>query len=90
LGCELPATLTFEFPTTRALADFLLAEYVFAAPTEAHPTDAADPQGLSAPDGLSATDGLPDLDGLSDEELARRLDAALDGTTDLLLADDPG
>jgi acyl carrier protein len=54
-GVELPATLTFEYPNTRALARHLL------------PQDEAE---RPEPD--------DDLDDLSDDELLRRLDAALD------------
>jgi len=81
-GCDLPATLTFEFPTTRALARHLLDEAGLSAPDEPAALDAP-----PAPDESPTPDALDELDDLTEEELLSRLDAALDESAGLLSED---
>ncbi|HET8683472.1 MAG TPA: phosphopantetheine-binding protein, partial [Micromonosporaceae bacterium] len=70
LGLDLPATLTFEFPTTRALTEYLLDSVAPAEPRGPDEPSGAGPLPVAEPD-------LEDLDGLSDADLTARLLASL-------------
>ncbi|HEX2049209.1 MAG TPA: beta-ketoacyl synthase N-terminal-like domain-containing protein [Actinomycetota bacterium] len=97
LGCTLPATLTFEYPTTAALARHVLDEALEGVggaddgvPADAAVADAgdgaADETAVAVDDrGVDAGDG--GMDDVSDEELLARLDREL-ARSAALLGDD--
>ncbi|MCK9897954.1 acyl carrier protein, partial [Frankia sp. AgB32] len=77
LGATLPPTLTFEFPTTRALAQHLLDEMSAADGASASVTRQEPTRPAPEPD-------LDSFDDLTDDELMSRLGEALDGARALL------
>ncbi|MET7934865.1 beta-ketoacyl synthase N-terminal-like domain-containing protein [Streptomyces sp. NPDC005322] len=79
LGTELEPTLTFEHPTSRALAQHLLDTAVGAAP--AAPDASAPPAEPGAPAGHEPDDDLADL---SDDDLTNRLLARISSSQALL------
>ena len=81
LSVDLPATLTFEFPTGRALARHLLDGLEEQTEPEGVPEEAAPSAAGSLDDG---GDGEDDLDSLSDDELLERLTAGLAVSEQLL------
>jgi acyl transferase domain-containing protein len=83
LGVGLPATLTFEFPTARALAGYLLEgldKYDGAEAAAVVPVP--EPEGVSATESIAAGD--EDLESLSEDELMERLMAGLATSEQLL------
>jgi acyl transferase domain-containing protein len=90
VGGDLPTTLTFEYPTTRALARHLLEQVTREDEEEAAPTSAAGPGGAEAADSADGAgaqtagaegDGLEDL---TDDQLMERLMASLASSESLL------
>jgi acyl transferase domain-containing protein len=83
LGCELPATLTFEFPTTAALVRHLLDE---ALVTGDAPADEPGEAAGSTADVSSPEPEEPDTpaESLDDDELLSRLDAAMSKSESIL------
>jgi acyl carrier protein len=86
LGVDLPATLTFEFPTARALARHLLDGLTPAGEPEPDAQQAADAAGAAENGGpdTGAQDGGDDLDSLTDDELMERLMAGLAASEQIL------
>jgi acyl transferase domain-containing protein/acyl carrier protein len=87
LGVDLPATLTFEFPTARALARHLLDGLTAAGepePDAQHAADAADAAEAAEAADTGAPDGGDDLDSLTDDELMERLMAGLAASEQIL------
>jgi acyl carrier protein/NADP-dependent 3-hydroxy acid dehydrogenase YdfG len=73
-GQRLPSTLTFNYPTIRALSQFLWDEIVVSGHEPAQSTDA-----VSTP-AAAAGDDTDDLDDLSEDELEAMLASRLGGT----------
>ncbi len=71
VGRSMPATITFDYPTVAALADFLAAEAL--ADVMSPPSSA-----IAAPEPLSPPAAPPEDDDLSSAELASRLADRLD------------
>ncbi|NEQ43491.1 MAG: type I polyketide synthase [Leptolyngbya sp. SIOISBB] len=69
LGCSVPTTIAFDYPTVEALADYLLETLPFETDERPSQTVAAQP---SVDDTLAPPDTAPDyeLDDLSSDELA--------------------
>ncbi len=84
LGGELPATLAFEFPTTRALAQHLLQEVTQAAGGEVDASDARRVDARVTDVDAPAENEEDIFDGLSDDELRDRLMESLASSESLL------
>jgi acyl carrier protein len=88
LGLDLPATLTFECPNSKALARYLLTEELTAL-LDAEPVAEPSAQPAAArTDDIAAEEAAVDAADLDDDDLLARLDDAL-STSSALLADEP-